>query len=259
MKIGTYLLEKYQQEVALEVFTNALHHNIIDPATKLSAEDVLMVEEYLDEVIKANKIREDILESNKNNVLGVYCIQWIYEFYGDIPPGLSFNVVDSLLNRVPIARKYAPVMDMYNNFKAVEETSIGVPFLDFTVQNMDGTSTKLSDFVGSGKYVLVNFMAPWCGYCKYELPNLKYVYEKYPDLIVLGVYIDGSRESLNVYIKDENIPYKLLYAGDNKNVSDLYGINSLPLTILFDPEGIIIDRGIDKGNVKKKIADILNK
>ena len=259
MKIGEYLLGKYLQEEALEIFTNVLHHNIIDPSAKLSPEDRLMVEEYLDEVLKAKKIREDILESNRDNILGVYCIQCIYEFYGDLPPGLSFNVVDSLLNRVPLARKYAPVMKMYDDFKAIEETSVGGPFLDFAAQKSDGSSIKLSDFVGNGKYVLVNFMAPWCGYCKQELPNLKYVYERYPDLIVLGVYIDGTRESFNTYIKGVDIPYKLLYAGDSKRASSLYGISSLPLTILFNPDGIIVDRGIDKENVKDKIADIFSK
>ena len=66
---------------------------------------------------------------------------------------------------------------------------------DFTLSDIDGKVYKLSDF--RGKYVLIEFSASWCGWCKLEIPYLKTVYEntKGKNFVMFTVNMDEDREN----------------------------------------------------------------
>ena len=44
-----------------------------------------------------------------------------------------------------------------------KKTAVGTKFIDFEMKTPDGKPVKLSDYVGKGKVVLVDFWASWCG------------------------------------------------------------------------------------------------
>ena len=132
----------------------------------------------------------------------------------------------------------------------------GDMFKDFTVE-YDGKATHLSDYVGRGKYILVDFWASWCGPCRQEIPNLIALYEKYMDkeFLVLGVAAQDKIEDSQKAISEMKIPYPQIL-NTQKIATDLYGIDALPETILFAPDGTILARGLRGEEIEKKLAEI---
>ena len=132
----------------------------------------------------------------------------------------------------------------------------GDMFKDFAVQYEDKT-TRLSDYVGQGKYVLVDFWASWCGPCRQEIPNLIALYEKYMEkkFLMLGVATQDNPEASQKAIDEMQIPYPQIL-NTQKIATDIYGIDALPETILFSPDGTILARGLRGEELEKKLAEI---
>ena len=155
-------------------------------------------------------------------------------------------------------------------------TAVGSKFTDFTVDHVAGVDKdgnpiyekkSLSDFVGQGKVMLVDFWSPWCPPCKAELPNIKAVWEKYhgDDFDVLSVAVwEESRkmdwrntiDTAKVY----GVAWNQLNNG-HQEPATLYGIDGIPHMILFDKDGTILKRGDDLRGAatEKAVAEALGR
>ena len=139
------------------------------------------------------------------------------------------------------------------------EKDTGKPFTDFSVV-YNGKTTRLSDYVGKGQYVLVDFWASWCAPCKAEIPNLIATYYKYKGkgLQVLGVAVKDKPAHSEATIKEMNIPYPQILNAQSVPY-EAYQISGIPLIILFAPDGSIIARGLRGEEIEQKLAEIFSK
>ena len=123
----------------------------------------------------------------------------------------------------------------------------------FTDFDVDGV--KLSDYVGKGKYVLVDFWASWCGPCKREIPNIKKVYEKYAgdDFDVLSVAVWDKPQASVDTAKAYGVSWNEIINAQTVP-TELYGVQGIPHIILFGPDGTILKRDLRGDDIEKEVA-----
>lgn len=193
------------------------------------------------------------IEDNKDNMLGAYVLGMVAsEFYP------TLGALDTMIGKVKYASKNPSVMFERENLLKAEATQAGKMFVDFGGFTVDGKSSRLSDYVGKGKYVLVDFWASWCGPCKAEIPNLVELQNRFAGdkFTVIGVNVWDEEGKFKAALTAEGINYPQIYVPrDNKDdATALYGIRGIPQIILFAPDGTIVQRDL-RGAVMKTLVE----
>ena len=186
------------------------------------------------------EVMEELLARHNNDVLGIMLL----ETY--ISTGADDEDVDAMLEQmgevVLTSAKIAPIVESRNKMKA---TAAGSKFVDFTIEQEDGTSVSFSDYVGKGKYVLVDFWASWCGPCRRAIPGLIELYNEYnpKGLEILGVAVWDKTPNTLQAIEEEKMPWPQIINAQ-EIPTDIYGITGIPHLIFFAPDGTIVTRGL---------------
>jgi peroxiredoxin len=137
-------------------------------------------------------------------------------------------------------------------------TTNGAEAPDFTSTTPTGASVKLSDL--RGQIVMIDFWASWCRPCRMENPNVLKAYTKYHDkgFEILGVSLDDNKGKWEAAIAQDGLPWK--HVSDLKGwygpTSQLYGVSSIPATLLLDKEGKIIARNLRGEALEAKLKEI---
>lgn len=116
--------------------------------------------------------------------------------------------------------------------------------INFQFTDITGKSFRLSDF--QGKWVLVNFWAPWCPLCWVEVPALNDL-NKRKDFVVIGIGLDyGPDEAV---VRDaamrHNLDFFAVVAGGARRNPDspfrqVGPVDFYPTSYLYDPNGEIV-------------------
>ena len=147
------------------------------------------------------------------------------------------------------------------DLNVLKKVAIGQKFTDFEMPNAKGEVHKLSEYVGNGKVVLIDFWASWCPPCRAEMPNLVKAYKDYKDkgFDIVGISLDSKADAWAKGVKDLNITWTQLsdLKGWQNSGAALYGVNSIPHTVLVDKDGTIIAKNLHGQELEDKIKEVL--
>lgn len=151
-------------------------------------------------------------------------------------------------------RRYTPV-------------SVGSKAPDFGAPTPDGHSLRLGEL--RGKVTLVNVWATWCPPCRYELPSLVRLYDRYhgDGLQILGVAEDdapgysGPNGTVATFVRKNGVKFPIVLDPTGR-IQNMYGVTGLPTTFVLDRRGRIVARVLggrdwDSGALAQEIQKLV--
>ena len=120
---------------------------------------------------------------------------------------------------------------------------------DVMLEDLQGNHHNVSEYIGHGKWTLVNIWSPTCIQCVVEMPGLNkfHLAHREIDATVLGITIDfpsfkyGKKELAAAFIKKYDISFPILM-GDQDLASKVSGkhLKAIPTTYFFHPNGQLV-------------------
>lgn len=218
----------------------------LDDKAKEEAQEKVSDELYA----KIKPLAEADLKEHPNDAIGLIALQNLLGME-DVNVAKAEGLLQQAGDRL---RAEESITKMVARLRRVEATQAGAQFVDFEGVDDANKAVRLSDYVGKGHYVLVDFWASWCGPCRREIAHLKKVRDAYTDkgLVILGTVVWDEMEDHLKAMKELEITWPQIF--NKTEATELYGIAGIPQIILFDPAGKIVARDL-RGEEINKLLD----
>ena len=209
----------------------------------------------IEEYVAAAK---DAIKKNRDNEVAIAALKNISTM---IEPE-ELDAIISTLKAPAVEDEF--VVSLLAKLESKKATAEGKMFTDFSViqdeNDVEGSLVKFSDYVGTGKYVLVDFWASWCGPCKREIPNIAAVYEKYKgeNFDVLSVAVWDKPEDTKASAIEHGVVWNQIINAQ-RIPTELYGIEGIPHIMLVGPDGTIVKRDLRGADIEKAVAEALGR
>jgi peroxiredoxin len=121
------------------------------------------------------------------------------------------------------------------------------PILDAENKATTGGPIKLANY--SGKVLLVNLWATWCGPCRMETPELVKLHKEYQSrgVEMIGLSTedpDASAESVSDFIREYGVDYQIGWAKREVAQTLMQGRSAIPQSFVIARDGRIVKRFI---------------
>ena len=159
----------------------------------------------------------------------------------------SCNSTDSSSSATPATKPApAPATAPRNNVGS-GLVSLPASVLEAQLRSASGSSIKLADY--SGKVLLVNLWATWCGPCRNETPELVKLNKEFQPrgVEIVGLSTENpeaSAESVKEFVRAYNVDYRIGWATPEVALTLMQGRESIPQSFIIGRDGRITKRFI---------------
>ena len=121
------------------------------------------------------------------------------------------------------------------------EVKIGEYIPNATLNGLTGKSSKFADL--RGKPLIINIWASWCGPCREEMGSLQRLSQRFggKQLNVIGISTDDDTAAAAAFVKASKLTFNN-YIDHNVVLENMLGANTIPLTILVDAHGRVLQK-----------------
>ena len=222
----------------------------------LTEEQKAEIEKQYEELSnKMDALNFNTIDANITNAVGIHL--WPANSYS-----MELDQLKGLAAKVPAEfQSNERIANLLKRIEILEKTAVGQKFTDFSLPDPEGNIIKLSDVIAKNKYTLIDFWASWCGPCRAEMPNVVAAYKEYnkKGFGIVGVSLDSDAAKWKDAIKTLNMTWTHMsdVKGWQCEGAALYGVNSIPATVLVAQDGTIIARNLRGEAIKEKLAELL--
>ena len=225
-------------------------------AEGLTEEQNAEIEKQYEELdAKASTLIYNTIDANIANAVGIHLFpNYSYQFDLAQQKALVAKIPAEYLSNERINK-------IIKRIEVLEKTAVGQKFTDFEMPTPDGKTLKLSDVIAKNKYTLIDFWASWCGPCRREMPNVVAAYKEFhkKGFGIVGVSLDSKAEDWKKAIKELGMTWDHMsdVKGWQCEGAALYGVNSIPATVLVAQDGTIVERNLRGEAIAEKLKELL--